>query len=233
MPAFARVDVIIDGTASVLPAGSTVSDVTERGLLKAPAGDLVDGTGFVLRPGAGLPPEVKRNGGTANRNAALLEGDRLTSEPGSDVAEAVITTMTPIPILLKHVGSGPLVALESPGSVGVAQQRVGAVSGQVYESRVITPAEPMVLRRYSPDPGPKVVALTFDDGPWPGQTEQVLEILKREGAKATFFMLGKTGQEESGAGEARGRRGPSGRQPLLQPCVPAGGDACAGAFRDR
>jgi peptidoglycan/xylan/chitin deacetylase (PgdA/CDA1 family) len=37
---------------------------------------------------------------------------------------------------------------------------------------------------------PGEVALTFDDGPWPVQTRQVLKILHRYHAKATFFMVG-------------------------------------------
>ncbi|BAC08586.1 polysaccharide deacetylase family protein [Thermosynechococcus vestitus] len=37
----------------------------------------------------------------------------------------------------------------------------------------------------------KVVALTFDDGPWGASTRQVLQILKQEEVKATFFILGK------------------------------------------
>jgi peptidoglycan-N-acetylglucosamine deacetylase len=37
----------------------------------------------------------------------------------------------------------------------------------------------------------KVVALTFDDGPRPGQTEAILEILGRHGVRASFFMVGQ------------------------------------------
>jgi peptidoglycan/xylan/chitin deacetylase (PgdA/CDA1 family) len=37
----------------------------------------------------------------------------------------------------------------------------------------------------------QVVALTFDDGPRSGQTEAVLDLLKRHGVKATFFMVGQ------------------------------------------
>ena len=37
----------------------------------------------------------------------------------------------------------------------------------------------------------RVVALTFDDGPRPGQTEELLGILKRHGVKASFFMVGR------------------------------------------
>ncbi len=37
----------------------------------------------------------------------------------------------------------------------------------------------------------KVVALTFDDGPSPLWTPQILDELKKAGVKATFFMLGE------------------------------------------
>ncbi len=35
------------------------------------------------------------------------------------------------------------------------------------------------------------VALTFDDGPKPGYTEDILDILDQYGAKATFFIVGR------------------------------------------
>ncbi|MCM1521439.1 MAG: polysaccharide deacetylase family protein [Muribaculaceae bacterium] len=38
--------------------------------------------------------------------------------------------------------------------------------------------------------GRKVVYLTFDDGPVPEETPWVLDLLDREGVKATFFMVG-------------------------------------------
>lgn len=37
----------------------------------------------------------------------------------------------------------------------------------------------------------KVVALTFDDGPHPKYTEQVLNLLEQYGAKGTFFLVGE------------------------------------------
>ena len=50
------------------------------------------------------------------------------------------------------------------------------------------PAKP-VARRSAITTG-DVVYLTFDDGPHPSNTPQVLDILARHGAKATFFVLG-------------------------------------------
>ena len=40
-----------------------------------------------------------------------------------------------------------------------------------------------------------VVALTFDDGPLPGFTEEILEVLRAEGVRATFFVTGEALEE--------------------------------------
>ena len=37
----------------------------------------------------------------------------------------------------------------------------------------------------------KLVALTFDDGPHPVYTEEILDVLDQAGIKASFFMMGK------------------------------------------
>ena len=37
----------------------------------------------------------------------------------------------------------------------------------------------------------KELVLTFDDGPWPGTTSRVLDALKSECVRATFFLLGR------------------------------------------
>jgi peptidoglycan/xylan/chitin deacetylase (PgdA/CDA1 family) len=49
-------------------------------------------------------------------------------------------------------------------------------------------AMPRILWRV--ETGEPLVALTFDDGPAPDHTPQVLEILSRHGAHATFFLIG-------------------------------------------
>ncbi|HEY6496722.1 MAG TPA: polysaccharide deacetylase family protein [Trebonia sp.] len=44
---------------------------------------------------------------------------------------------------------------------------------------------------YYVDDGPKVIALTIDDGPNPVYTPQVLGVLEKYGVRATFSMVGK------------------------------------------
>lgn len=41
------------------------------------------------------------------------------------------------------------------------------------------------------NPARKLIALTFDDGPHPSLTPQLLEILKKASIRATFFVVGK------------------------------------------
>ncbi|MGN7477011.1 polysaccharide deacetylase family protein [Solibacillus silvestris] len=47
-----------------------------------------------------------------------------------------------------------------------------------------------ILPKNDNDPSKKRIALTFDDGPHPEVTKQILALLKKYNAKATFFMLG-------------------------------------------
>jgi peptidoglycan/xylan/chitin deacetylase (PgdA/CDA1 family) len=68
------------------------------------------------------------------------------------------------------------------------------VSGSVASSAVARPRPAGTTaagQRTVETSGAKVVALTFDDGPWPGQTEQVLAILQRARVRATFFEIGE------------------------------------------
>jgi peptidoglycan/xylan/chitin deacetylase (PgdA/CDA1 family) len=53
---------------------------------------------------------------------------------------------------------------------------------------------PRVGRKQFPNVLPlqrKELVLTFDDGPWPGTTSKILDTLKQECVRATFFLLGR------------------------------------------
>ena len=54
---------------------------------------------------------------------------------------------------------------------------------------------------FGTDLPPKTLVLTFDDGPHPRYTDQILEILKKYGLKAVFFQVGRNlGPETTEAG---------------------------------
>ncbi len=52
------------------------------------------------------------------------------------------------------------------------------------------PGLAMRHRVFDPEP-PKIAYITIDDGPYPETTPQILKILKDEGVKATFFVIGR------------------------------------------
>jgi peptidoglycan-N-acetylglucosamine deacetylase len=189
MPSY-QAEVSVAGTAHPVAMGVVVADLVEEGVLDPVPGDLLDVTGEVLEDGSGGPPVYFVNGRAVLASERLRDGDRVSVRRGGDRIETTELVEIPIPIELERVGQGPLVSLESPGTVGVRQDTVGTISGKLVSSRVLEPAQPMVVRRWVPDPSSKVVALTFDDGPWPSQTEQVLDILAEADVKASFFMVG-------------------------------------------
>ncbi len=47
-----------------------------------------------------------------------------------------------------------------------------------------------IVSSFKAEPHDRYIALTFDDGPHHSYTREILDILKNEGAKATFFVVG-------------------------------------------
>ena len=60
---------------------------------------------------------------------------------------------------------------------------------------------------------PKKVALTFDDGPDPEWTPKILDILKREKAPATFFVIGESANQDTAIVKREFAIGQRDRQP--------------------
>jgi len=191
MPYFGTVSVSVDGREHTLPRGTRAHDLFEKGLVRTEEGDLIDVNGDVLERGGGEPVRLLENGQEVQPDAPVGDGDVYVSTGGSDVSEATVTSSSVIPIPVTYEGSGPFEQLSSPGSPGLIESVIGARSGIVVSTSAVREAEPMVITRLKPEGGERVIALTFDDGPWPTYTEQILGILDREDVKATFFMLGK------------------------------------------
>ena len=57
-------------------------------------------------------------------------------------------------------------------------------------STISVTATPKIVFRHTKCDGRKRIALTFDDGPHPRYTPQILDILKKYGVHATFFAIG-------------------------------------------
>ena len=72
---------------------------------------------------------------------------------------------------------------------------------------------PMSWRIEQMGADPKKVALTFDDGPDPEWTPKILDVLKKEKAPGTFFVIGESANKNARNRETRIRAGQRNRQP--------------------
>jgi len=86
-----------------------------------------------------------------------------------------------LPLLWTLTVGASIFHADPPVPVGL--QEGPAKSRQYYEARGEIVWEVPMER--------KLVALTFDDGPDPRQTPEILELLKQYEAKGTFFVMGK------------------------------------------
>lgn len=91
-------------------------------------------------------------------------------------------------------GEGELLKVVSSPHDGSREIKLDGGSGFIATEEYDTTNLPSsyVIQRSGDHPG--MIALTFDDGPDPKWTSQILDILKREQVPATFFVIGKNGQ---------------------------------------
>jgi len=85
-------------------------------------------------------------------------------------------------------GQGEILRIEDRPSNGQRTITLDSDTGLIIDQTFETLPEPYRVARYGATP--KQVAITFDDGPDPEWTPKILDVLKREKASATFFLIG-------------------------------------------
>lgn len=157
------------------PAGTTLGDVIVQLALRARDGRLLSVSGRVLQP-AFTPGAILLNGAQAANDVRLSSADVVRVVDGPDRTEGVRRTVERLPG--RHLGN-PESTLRR---FRIRRTTVtGRLSGEVAAVRETLLGRGVTKRE---------VALTFDDGPWPVQTRQVVRILRRFRVPATFFMVG-------------------------------------------
>lgn len=90
-------------------------------------------------------------------------------------------------------GEGELLEVLAEPNEGERRVELDAASGFITGEAYKAYPSAYIVRRYGYQP--KKVILTFDDGPDPVYTPQILDVLKREGVRAAFFVVGKQAEE--------------------------------------
>ena len=170
----ASVTVMLEGRSRSLPAGLTVSQALEH-IGRPAAGDLLAVDHSVLHKGA-YPPTVLVNGQPVPGTRRLQRGDRVTIVPGRSRIEPVTRVSQQ---LAANRPGNPMRSLSTGPAQAVLDQ--GQQSGRMM---------PVAFHPAAGTAGSLPVALTFDDGPWPHSTQQILTILAQRQAPATFFVVG-------------------------------------------
>lgn len=182
-------NITVNGMTRTVNQGATTADIVAEGVVSPKPGNLVAVDGEVLEEGKGTP-----FGGTVNDNeitdpnTALHKGDTVQIIDGSDITEDYDTETVEVQPGQSELGEGAI-HVYIPGEAGQTEKRTGKVSGKTVEEAV-KPVQNNVYLQYNANPDEKVVALTFDDGPW-GTTSELLNVLKENDAKATFFTIGE------------------------------------------
>lgn len=211
------VNVQVDGQALALPRSTTYLQLVDQGYVDAQRGDLLDIEGQLLEEGAGGDPIFYVDGErVADANSGISDAGNITAERGEDTTENYTTTSEEIvpvetQVAVDHEAealgaeegkfnfyNGVLHVVTDPGQEGISETRTGEVSGKTADF-VVQEMEPRIIENLHPvlSDKHKYLALTFDDGPSPNDTETpgVLEVLDKYGVKGTFFMLGTEAEQ--------------------------------------
>jgi len=177
----ASIPVTVDGHAVELGGPAPIRAVLRAAGVHPRVGVLRTASGRILDPNW-EQPSIFVNSRPVLASRVIRSASRVRVVSGRDAVEGVVVRVRPAGSL----GGLPDVERDvwNPGSGGQVVEAFGARSGELERQyRLAAPTPP------APEPG-KTVALTFDDGPDPRNTPQVLQILRASGIKATFCVIG-------------------------------------------
>lgn len=188
------VNVTINGQQQTIEGQQrSLEGLLDTNTISVTPGNYVAVDGSVIREGEGTRATATINGEAKDDlSTHLNEGDDISLTNGADITEDY-TEGEPQAIqpTLEVQGTGAVHLYTQKGEAGEKVVRTGNESGKTAE---VTTKDPVngVLQYYNVNSnGDKVIALTFDDGPWDSSTSAILDILKENDAKATFFTVGQ------------------------------------------
>ena len=186
----ATINVTVNGNALTIHGAKTMQTAINESGLPINPGDFISLGGTVLKKSDGYPFAATVNGEkTANPNYELHEGDVIEVTDGEDRVEEYDATDEVRPHSGDVFGVGAICKIE-PGTDGITEVRTGRLSGDVVRKMKQEETD-ATCTCYNPEVGEdKVIALTFDDGPSETFTADVLDVLRENDARATFFCVG-------------------------------------------
>ena len=188
------VEVTLNGDqVTISGAERSVGGLLDNNVVSVTPGNYVAVDGSTIRQGEGTRCTAKVNGNdTDDMGMHLNGGDKIEISNGTDITEPY-TDSEPqtLPHKTELKGVGAVHLYSNNAQDGEQVTRTGKESGI---TATVTTKEPIdnIVQYYNVNSnGDKVIALTFDDGPWDKQTDEILDILEQNDAKGTFFTVGQ------------------------------------------
>lgn len=188
------VEVTLNGDqVTISGAERSVGGLLDNNVVSVTPGNYVAVDGSTIRQGEGTRCTAKVNGNDTDDMVMHLNGgDKIEISNGTDITEPY-TDSEPqtLPHKTELKGVGAVHLYSNNAQDGEQVTRTGKESGI---TATVTTKEPVdnIVQYYNVNSnGDKVIALTFDDGPWDKQTDEILDILEQNDAKATFFTVGQ------------------------------------------
>lgn len=198
-------NVTVNGESHQVTMGTTLQKLVDDGFASPKAGNLMAVDGSIATQGGGEPFKASINGGeqTSDPSTGVRRGDDVVFADGGNIEEPSEQATEVIP----HGSSTSEITQESyyfgsihlysDGEDGEQVTKTGTVSGKKKTEVTKKPVD-SGFHAYTADVGEdKVVAITFDDGPWPATTSEVLDVLEANDAHATFFVIGNQIEENA------------------------------------
>lgn len=195
---FWPIQVEVNGQQYTLTYDKSVGEAAKQADVKVKSGNFIAVDYSVLNPGEGKEYYAEINGKEVTNKDQLHNGDALTYTDGKDIMEEYTSEDSDISATAKITGTGAIHKFEGTGEPGTWSILHGKISGITTERQTKDP-DNVVVRQVNIDPGKdKVIALTFDDGPSDEYTQEILDLLKKYDAHATFFVIGERLEESWG-----------------------------------
>lgn len=171
----------------------SIEGLLDHNIVSVTPGNYVAVDNSVIREGEGTRCSALINEKEiSDLSTHINEGDQVVVSNGTDVMEAYTDSApTVIPADYTKVGQWGAIHVFLPGQDGETVTRTGSESGISLEQVTKEKIDERLAYYNANSSGEKVVALTFDDGPWDTTTDQILDILKENDAKATFYTIGQ------------------------------------------
>lgn len=188
------VEVTLNGDqVTISGAERSVGGLLDNNVVSVTPGNYVAVDGSTIRQGEGTRCTAKVNGNdTDDMGMHLNGGDKIEISNGTDITEPYADSEPQtLPHKTELKGVGAVHLYSNNAQDGEQVTRTGKESGI---TATVTTKEPVdnIVQYYNVNSnGDKVIALTFDDGPWDKQTDEILDILEQNDAKATFFTVGQ------------------------------------------